>query len=268
MDILEQKSINDYNDLIMKLTTKLKFGDNKILFKGSSAYKTQYFFSDYDLYSLITKKYTAEEAYNNMKKILDYIVSDNKNNLYFMELKIQQKDGTKFKWFPNDKFDRKTFVKYFSDVDFIKLDIIIYYEYRFTELSVNYQFNETLSGEEDYIASLEKNIKELKDDDLYYKILKRLFGIYKAQNKKEQLIILTKFFNSDYGNMYQVSSNLDAINKILKEYDDKPTHDKININLKYIKHPNITNFEETVEKNMNIINKKAKVIYNSLNKNI
>jgi uncharacterized protein YqgV (UPF0045/DUF77 family) len=68
--------------------------------------------------------------------------------------------------------------------------------------------------------------------------------------------------------MYQVSSNLDAINKILKEYDDKPTHDKININLKYIKHPNITNFEETVEKNMNIINKKAKVIYNSLNKNI
>ena len=268
MDVLEQKNINDYNDLIMKLTTKLKFGDNKILFMGSSAYKTQYFFSDYDLYSLITEKYTPDEAYNNMKNIIDYIISDNKNNLYFMELKIQQNNGSKFKWFPNDKFDKKTFVKYFSDVDFIKLDIIIYYEYRFTELSINYQFNETLKGEEDYVASLEKNIKELKKDDLYYKILKRLFGIYKAQNKKEQIIILTKFFNSDYGNMYQVSSNLDAINKILKEYDDKPTHDKININLKYIKHPNITNFEEAVSKNMNIINKKAKVIYNSLNKNI
>jgi len=268
MDVLETKNINDYNDLIIRLTKNLQFDDNKILFKGSSAYKTQYFFSDYDLYSLITKKYKAEDAYNNIKKILDFIISDNKKNLYFIELKIQQNNGSKFKWYPNDTFDKKTFVKYFSNVDFIKLDIIIYYEYRFTELSVNYQFNNNVNGESDYVASLEKNINELKKEDNYYKILKRLFGIFKAQNKKEQLIILTKFFNSENGNMYQVTSNLEAINKILKEYDDKPTHDKININLKYIKHPGITDFEETAQNNMKIINKKAKIIYDSLNKNV
>ncbi len=259
MDIIEKKQMNDFHDKIKKIIKQLKFLNNPIEVKGSASLKSQKFFSDYDLFTDIKKKYTPKKMFEVFVNIFDDILEDEDN--YFVEFKIQTKDNKKIRWNKLEDFNFEEFEKVFNNIDFCKIDLICRIENKFIELSCIYKIsNEKLTPEE-YLKNLNEDINELKKEGKYYKILKRKFNIYKVEGDKKKLLELSKIFNGELGHKYQLLSNLEAMRKILDISNDDKTIKKVLINLKDNKlEPNINNIDKLIKQLNDEINNKAKNI--------
>jgi len=260
MDILETKGNFDLKDEIKNIMKILKFKNNPIELKGSGSLKSQEYFSDYDFLTKIKYNYSPNEIYDEFKNIISDILRD--KDLYFIELKIQ-KDKKKYRWYPSDNFDKDDFIKKFKDALFVKLDIVSYIDKYFIDISCIYDFSNKTLSTEDYISNIQKDIKVLKKERKFYKILKRLFSIYKVQNNKNGMLLLTKTFNSDLGALYKKISNIEAIENVLKYYNDDMTKHKVEINFKEIKESPKTYKNDFVSYNERI-NNEAKNIYKNL----
>ena len=259
MDILEPKTNKDLNDDIKKIMKILKFKNNPLELKGSGSLKSQEYFSDYDFLTKIKHNYSTNEIYDEFK----YIISDilHNNNLYFIELKLET-TRKKYRWYPSDKFDKDDFIKKFNDVKFVKLDIVAYIDKFFIDISCIYDFsNQTLTAAE-YIAIINKDIQNFKKEKKYYKMLKRLFIIYKLKNNKNGILLLNKIFNSDLGALYKKTSNIEAIENVMKYYNDDNTNKKIEINFKEINESQKT-YKKDFEAYNQRLNNEAKKLYNS-----
>jgi hypothetical protein len=254
MDILHKRNISEFDYKIIDIIKILKFNKYKIDIKGSSSLKSQQYFSDYDFFCQIPDKIGGDEAYNTIINIVRKV--GEQFGIYFIELKLQTLNNKKIRWYDADNIDKNKFVKYFNDVDFIKLDIVANIDNRLTEISVIYKFGENITV--DYISGLKSDIKELKKEGKYYKVLKRMFNIYKAEGDKDKLVDLTKFFNSEYGQIYKRLSNLDAIKLVADNYDDNTTKKIIKYNLK-----ELGNLSQ-LEKDRLRMNKVAKSVYSSI----
>lgn len=281
MDILQKKTYSQYNNELLDIMKIFKFDNKDVILIGSSSLQSQQYFSDFDFILNILNK-NSNLIYDNINKILDKIKS--KENLYFIELKIQTTDNNKIRYFKNDidKFKLNDIKDNIDKLDFIKIDIIAYFNYKFFDISVNYEFyNDGKAYDE--ITELEENIFELKEDKQYYKMLKRVFSYYKAliqssddedliYQYKKKLILLTRFFNSDIGKIYQIASNLQTIISLLENYDDITTKERVVINLKTLnlydklKNMKISDIEEYIKKLKKIINQTSKsfIQYNDI----
>jgi exonuclease SbcC len=262
MDILEPKSKSEFDSKIINLINKLKFQNYPIEIKGSSSLKSQKYFSDYDLFTNISDKIDSETAYNTFYKILQNVLSD--IDIYFTEFKVEDRKKRKYKWFPNETFDKDTFFKIFREVDFSKLDIIVWSNNKFIELSIIYKFsNETLTTDQ-LISNIYKDIDELKNKEKdYYKILKRYFSIFKIKKNNDMLLYLTEIFNSDLGKLYQKVNNLEAIKIIIENYDDKLSKDRVDLNLSELGETRKT-LNKTIKSLKSILSKEAFKIYSNL----
>ena len=263
MDVLEPKEKNLFNDELRNLIFKLKFGNYPIEIKGSSSLKSQRFYSDYDLLSTINKNITPDNIFLKIKEILKRTLRNNK--VYFKELKIQNKDGEKFKIHPHKELNKEEFIKNLDNLDFIKIDFIAFLENRFIEVSIIYKFtNEKLTREE-YLKSIKEDIDELKKEGDYYKILKRFFNVFKVNKDYDSLLYLTEIFNSDLGLTYQKVSNLEAIIKLIEDYQDDNTIKRVKLNLKEIKEgENIKSLTKLKNKLKKSLNKGALFFYEEL----
>jgi hypothetical protein len=78
------------------------------------------------------------------------------------------------------------------------------------------------------------------------------------------MLILSKFFNSEFGQKYKVVSNLKAIKLLLEHYKSPYLKKQCVINLKdlNIKPPNLNNIDQIIDKIDNEINTKAKEYLN------
>jgi hypothetical protein len=255
MNILERKERYNYSQEISKLFNKLQFKNFPIELKGSSNLKSQHYFSDYDLMSIINKKISVLSAYKEFKKILKNI--ENSDNYYFIEMKLETTDGQKKKWFLDDKFDYDSFKKYYDKINFFKIDIILWENNIFTESSCLYFFTFDKSVE-NYEKSLRDDIDELEKEGKYYKVLKRKFNLYKIKNDKSNLLKLTKIFNSELGELYRKKSNLEAIKLLYYNYDDNLTNERILLNLNEIGETGYSSINKKIEQYDKFINKKAK----------
>jgi hypothetical protein len=227
MDILEQEFPDK---VITNLMNKLKFKNNKIKLGGSAGLKSQLYSGDYDFISIvINKKYTMKDIYNEFKKILkDVIYKTNNIHTYFIEFKIQFKNGDKIKINSIDDITENNFINYKLDnIEYFKIDLVAYIYGYFKEISCIYNFNNNISSKKDNLKSLEKDYNEYFKEGNYYKALKRLMAIEKIKNNKNEVIKLTNFFNSKIGELYMINSEIDAyllfnkINKINKGSKDK-----------------------------------------------
>ena len=88
MDILEPKKIGDLPDDIKKVLNVFKFKNKSIKLNGSSSLKSQQYFGDIDLYTLIGKP-----KLNDFHYFQNIMLNFTNANLYFIELKIQLLDG-------------------------------------------------------------------------------------------------------------------------------------------------------------------------------
>jgi hypothetical protein len=260
MDILEEKGNFDLEDDIKHIMKILKFKNNPIELKGSSNLKSQQYFSDYDLFTQIIYNYAPMEIYSEFKGILRDILDS--NDIYFIELKIQQKNN-KFRWFPNDDFELKDFLKKIKNVDFVKIDIVARINNEFIEISSIYNFKSKEPTEKEELGQLNKDIIELKKEKKYYKVLKRMFSEYKLSDDSTQMIELSKIFNGELGELYKKISNMEAIELIRKYYDDAKTNKKIEINLNDIGESE-NNYKTHLKEYNAKLNKNAKHIYNNL----
>lgn len=271
MDILENKTNFDINDKVRKFRDLFKYKNNKIMLNGSAALKSQYYFSDFDFSTNIDINNKSESlkrfracGFHEFERILNDI--NNENFIYFIELKIQLKNGKKIRCKTIDKFTQKLFNKHFSDVDFIKIDIVSWIDGRFIEMSCIYDIVGE-SSKKDLLKSLKDDINDLMDEGKYYKVLKRIFNIYKIKSSKTEyknkklLIYLTQFFNSDNGKIYSDIANVEAIKLIFKKYTDPTTQQRIKSNLDSLGiKSNIRNINKFIKVNSKIINDNAKQI--------
>lgn len=259
MEITQEKQKQDYNDDIKNLINIFEFKDELIQLKGSSSMKILNFFADYDFFVMIKHKWSKKEIYSEFNLILRKILEN--INCYFIEFKLQYINGKKYKWFYDDIFKYEEFNKLFNDnVDFCKIDIVYYSENRFIESSCIYKFGDNRLSVNEYISMLNDDIKTLKTENNYFKILKRLFSIYKIKKDNNKLILLTNFFNSEYGKKYKDINNINAIELLSNHYNnDSLTKKRIELNL------NELGFNKKYKKEYNKIyknmNQEAKKIY-------
>jgi hypothetical protein len=264
MDILEPKDKSSLDDALKTLFKKLKFKRFPIILNGSASLKSQRYFSDYDLFSLIPVRHTAKQAFNEFGKILNDVLKT--EDLYFVELKLQTKDGKKIKWLPDDTIKFKEFENDWANVDFVKIDLILRTQNRFIEVSIIYKFyDDSTKSDKDAIDELKQDLEELEKEGRYYKVLKRLFSIANIRGDKKTLKKLNRVFNSNLGALYQKISNLEAIEKLLQVYNDPTTKKKVEINLKDIKETSdISKIPTIIARDSVILNKSAKEIYKTI----
>lgn len=266
---MEKKPVQSYSNLVNNLIHLLKFKNYTPLLLGSSSDKAQIFYSDFDFFCPINKKYSMKDIMLTILHILKNI-NDN-HDFYFTELKIQLKDGTKIKYNHNEKIDFPELDNIdIENLDFIKIDFVTRENNKFIEVSCIYKFDENINEQDETTKRelyeiIKQDYKEhIKDKD-YFKALKREYSMTNLKtpntstlNRNEQLL---KLFNGKYGEMYKIMNNLKALELLKKNhYNDKLTTQKIRLNLKELNLPYNTydNLPKYINDIYKEINDKAK----------
>jgi len=246
---------------IVPVLKALKYPNSNIKVIGTASLKSQKYPSDYDIITNVKDK-DPERVYNTFKKIISK--TNKMPNVYFIELKIQGKtDNDKKKFFDNENIPKDEFIKQFNrGVEFIKIDYVVRFGNIFKDVSINYFFNTELTREDIFhilLTRMNNDAREYRKEGRYFKALKRIFNIYRYLRQKRSLVKLAKFFNSEFGRLYALSSNLKTIKLLVESgYRDADTRTKILINLKDLGiEPDITKINNVIEKTDKIFNDRA-----------
>lgn len=258
---MEDKKIpSQYPDDIRQAFNVLKFKGYEISLIGSASKKDVHYSGDYDFITLIPRKENdVNRSFFEFKKIFEKI--DTKDNFYFIEFKLQTKNNQKIRWYPDDEFTIESFEKEFDNVDFCKIDLIVRENKIFREISCIYAYVDRIRkvSTRAIIKSLRDDIKELKKEQNYFKILKRQYSIADLQDKTERKNMLLKILNGELGEKYFIFSNLETAKKLLEFYDTPKIRKEINLELKELGvNTNIRKLQETIEKLFNFINENSK----------
>jgi len=248
MDIAETKKGIDNS--IREWVNALKFNGSPIVQLGTSSFKAQKYFSDYDLFSPVNNRnITPKKSCQEIKKILSNL--KRLNDIWFIELKIQNKDGSKEKFFKPD-IDCVKFEKAIKKLDYIKFDFVVFIRetQKLTELSIIYSFSD-MPPKEDLIKAIKADYDYYKGEGNIYKALKRAFSIYRLRGNKEKMVEISSLFNSPAGLAYTISSNLKAIKLILENgVSGNDIDKKVKVNLQDIS--NDIDLPLTTEKQIDI----------------
>ena len=101
---MDKKYIYELDYEIVKLVQNLEIDKKQIKIAGSSIIRDLRYFADYDFFSEIYKKPKIEKLERDLIKILN---SFNKENMLFLELKIQTTDNKKYRVYPKQEFNTK-----------------------------------------------------------------------------------------------------------------------------------------------------------------
>jgi hypothetical protein len=255
-NVLIKKSTYDYEFEIKDIIKLLQFKKEPIKLKGSYTIEHLKYFSDYDIETVIKKKYTHKEIFEEFYKILSDILKQ--ENLFFIELKIELMDGDKIRFYPDDTFSFDKF-KDLKDIDFIKIDLVGFINNEFIEISSIYLFNLEFTNIK---TKLKNDIKKYSDENNYYKVIKRTLSLAKI-NKDEKMIndILLFLNNLDESHILR---NLETIKLMEKYYSkDKNIMKKIDLNLNE-KNINKKDINNLINKYSTLINKKSKIFSKAL----
>jgi len=260
MDILQKAAPTSELHAIYK---RLRFDNIPITAIGTSSLASQAYTSDFDLMSVIKGKITREKAYEEFGRILQEFAGISK--LYFVEFKIQQKDGTKYKIFKLDDLTKDYFNHFDAKTKYCKLDGMIFIDGYLKEVSINYLFRPTKEN-------IHKKLLEDKEEHYhvgnFYKSLKRLFSAtrYAKNVDKNLLVKLTSFFNSELGKLYETYSKLEALQLFLEKTGNKRMAVVVlsNIGLKGLKIKDIPNIIRDYKKLLDI---EALKYYNEFDNN-
>ena len=257
MDILQIRPVSDFVDEIKELIKIMHLPNTPLQLKGSASLKSQRFFSDYDFFSNVPY-YPVDEAYNLFSSIRQKLLE--KPDVYIIEIKLQDKKGNKERFY-KEPISKEIFDRMYPDLELIKFDLVDRISGIFTSVSCIYSFTKEPMTKADYIKSLEDEIAELKREGMWFKVLKRQFGIYRIEGNKQKLVSLSAVFNSPLGMAYQTIANIDAIKEVKHLYKDKETQKKIKLNLKELK---ITDLNKERKKLYGLINPFAKSVYEDI----
>lgn len=201
---------------IIQVKKALSWKPNVLNLVGTGGLKAQQnFAADYDFVSKVAK-WTEDSAFDSIQQILQNI--DEVPYLFFIELKIQNKDGSKVKMFKIEDFNKESFQVAFDEenVDYVKIDGVVDLDGVFKEVSALYFLSKTPLDNKKYQLELLKDAKEKFDDGKPYKALKRMFMAEKLQDRlggtvdMELIRKITDFFNTEIGKLYEKMNQIDA----------------------------------------------------------
>jgi hypothetical protein len=199
---------------------------------GTGSQQAQLYPSDIDLFSAVKNVNVKDvsEMYRHMKDVFNR--AEDAGDMFFVEFKLQNVDGSKQKWFDTD-FSESEFVAAATNVDFLKVDYVIFIRRMnlFTELSSIYSFS-PMPAVRTLVQKIGVDFAHYFQEGKVYKSLKRMYSIYKLQGNKEKLVRLSTLFNSKTGFKYSLSSNLKAIELLLEHHDDYSIQNLVKANLK------------------------------------
>jgi flagellar hook-basal body complex protein FliE len=242
---------------------KFKSDKNKIVLLGTGSLGSQLYFSDYDMFCKVLTKQSPLNTYKYFMQILTKTNHD--PNMYFIEFKVQAKNGDKQKFYKVQDINKGAFLKVFGNgkhVDYCKIDYVVKIGNVMIELSIIYSFDPDPLNKTNLIKSLHEDMAELRKKGNYYKALKRQFAIHKLQGKRADKLAMVKIsqlFNSEVGHLYKHNSNVKALKLLLENYNDKYTLDQVKVNLKDLNLPADVNVIDKVIKAYDtIINREGK----------
>lgn len=205
---------------LFRVYKTLQFNSVPIELIGTGGLNKQLYPADFDFNSNVGKV-KPKKAFEEFKKIFENIKAV--NNLYFIEFKFQNKDGSKAKLYNLDELNEEVFLEHFtSAISYCKVDLVIYFGGKLKEVSSNYIFTRASSR-----TKLKKTLlleaKEYYDNGDYLKSLKRLFASAKYEPEKYNnlLIAITDFLNSGVGKVYQKYNHLKALELFLEKYNSE-----------------------------------------------
>jgi hypothetical protein len=235
---------------IVSVINKLKYKDEPISIQGSAKLAVQKYYSDIDLFSQINEPQSAQKIYAEIRAILKRSCCAKGGELYFIELKVQNTDDTKTKFNSIKDFTRTAFLRAIEgkNLDYIKIDYVLYLANTMTELSVIYNFTEP-SSVEDPLKALTDEVREYESEGNLFKAKKRLFSIYNIQGRTEDMVRLTKLFNSPIGALYQMNSQLKAVKLLLEHHSDDTTKARAKFVLKELGVAPSANLDEIIKTN-------------------
>jgi len=264
MDITTKKPTKLVPSFINDLIKSLKIEKNKIELMGTASLNSQYYYSDFDLYSDISKIKDLSTVYKNLDRIFD--LKD--NNVYFKEFKIQFINGEKRKYLELPITINKNIKR--DDVDYVKIDYIVFVDNQFTDASIIYNLNPLKKSNDEIMKLVGDDQKEFYNMGRYFKSLKRYFSILNLQGKKADMVKLTiGLFNTENGRQYKICSVLGTIIDLIKQYgrNYKDVSKKIKSNLKLFNLPlnmTIKQMNEYIKEHSDIFNKEALSFYKKL----
>jgi len=230
MDITEKKKLGSE---LRIFTNALKWEKNEIELLGTGSQAVQKYPSDFDFFSSIKGDRDVKKMFAEMERILRR--AQETNEMTFIELKVQRKDGAKQKFY-EPWFSEQQFTKAVGDpagLDFIKIDYVVFVREtnELTELSIIYSFS-GMPPITDLVGKIKDDYHHYHSEGKVYKSLKRMYSIYRLKGQKAKLVELSQLFNSSTGEKYKASSNLKAI-LLLAEHrpDDRDLEKKIRVNL-------------------------------------
>lgn len=217
MDISAKREVKECAE-ICPFLDDLKWGNNEIEILGTGGLRSQYYPSDFDLYTAIKGgDRTADDdlLYRRVQQILKRTTIN--PHMFFIEVKIQNADGSKKKFY-EPYFSYNQFENAVGNLDYIKIDYVVWIAEvgRLQELSIIYSFGETPEKGE-LIKDIKADYENYKKEGNKYKALKRLFSISRLTGNKMTMVLLSTLFNSHTGQLYSLLSNIKAI-KLLIEH--------------------------------------------------
>ena len=261
MNVSQRKEYSKLSGFINNFRKKLMFKKYDVQLLGTASMESQYYASDYDFFTNISEVKLMKTVFSELNRI----TSLKDINVFFMEFKIQYMNGEKEKYydlpFALDKdMDRES-------IEYFKIDWIIYDDYQFTDVSIIYNLNKVIKPKEEVIKLIAKDMFDFYKEGKIYKSLKRFFSICNLINDYKTMVNLSKLFNSEYGKMYKIASNLGTIQAVKAKYPSRTLNKKINANLRYFNLPlmNDKQIEDTIQQYSRAFNNEALKYYKGLN---
>lgn len=179
---------------------------------GSNSIRGNLFGTDYDI---------QDQLKGSPKQIEQWIHNEfHPSKVLMLEFKIQGKKKFRF----NLDTINQPLAHLIETCDYMKADLVVPVGDRFAEVSIHYYRNPVKPKLKGLEADVKKYWKTNK-----MKALKRLYSIYKMEGKNTDL--LQDFFNSEYGLLNKIVSDLVLLKKI-KKMISKESYEK---NMDYIR---------------------------------
>ena len=206
------------------LVKAFSLNDRRPRLIGTAGLKSQLYTGDYD-FTMDISELPRDAVFSGLSDVVARIASD--ENMYFVEMKIQSNSGKKERIYRGAEYSHSFFSRIpFDDIDFIKVDVVFRKEAsnEFFDASCMYSLGDAVEAGEDADAErlkeLEQDFGELVNEGKYWKALKRLFSMMRIRNEEpETSIQLVKLFNSETGKLYQITSQLKAVQTLKWELD-------------------------------------------------
>ena len=261
MNVSQRKEYSKLSGFINNFRKKLMFKKYDVQLLGTASMESQYYASDYDFFTNINNVKSMKTVFSELNRI----TSLKDPNVFFMEFKVQYMNGEKEKYYDlpftlNKEMNR-------DDIEYFKIDWVVYDDYQFTDVSIIYNMNKHILTKEESIKLIAKDMFDFYKEGKIYKSLKRFFSICNLTGDFKTMVNLSKLFNSEYGRMYKIASNLGTIQAVKKKYPSRILNKKINANLRYFNLPLMNNkqIEGTIQQYSRAYNNEALKYYKGLN---